>query len=121
MSSAYDQALRTAARWLAIGMSIPPIADIADRTGVLTAPSQLEAAQWVGFFARVTPFVAIGIAAAWLLRRHDRRDRTWFLAACALVLIGDAVLTGVRLPIVAGLLAVAFAFSQSRLAARLTP
>ena len=118
LSTSHDQALRISARWLAIGISIPPIADIADRTGVLTAPTQLDGAQWVGFFARAIPFVAIAVAAAWLLRRHRAGDRTWFFGACAVVLIGDAALTGFRLSIVAGLVALAFAFSQLRLAAQ---
>lgn len=116
MSSSREQALRTSARWLAIGMTIPPIADIADRTGVLTAPTQLEGSQWCGLIVRVVPFVVLGSAAAWLLRRHPTRDRTWFFAACTVVVIGDAVLTGFRLPVIAGLVALGFGFAQLRLA-----
>jgi hypothetical protein len=112
-----SQTLDAAARWLAIGMVLTPIVDIADRTGVLTAPAQLEGSDWLRVVAQVLPLVLLGGAAAWLMRRHDPRDRTWFFGACAAVVLGYVLVTGLRIAVVAGLVALAFAFVQLRLVA----
>jgi hypothetical protein len=109
-----SSARRSATRTFGIAIAIVPILDIADRTGVLTATMQLDASTWLQFTGQVAAFATLGFCAAWLLARNAPRDRTWFISACTAVELLYAFATGLRLSVVAGLLAMLLVFVQLR-------
>lgn len=90
--------VRGAARWLGIGVAAGPIADVADRSGLLGAAGQLEAAQLVAPGSAIAWFLGVGIGVAWLLRRQTSRGRLALFAACAAAMVAWITWTGPHLP-----------------------
>lgn len=113
------RALDTAARWLGIGVAAAPAIDIADRAGLfvlLSAPQTLELDLMAWPLLQIAFFVAVGIAASALLRRHRPGARGWFFAGCVIPVVVFTLATGLRLAAVIALVALTFAFVQLRLA-----
>ncbi len=113
-----ERELRGAAGWFGFAVAALPVVDRLDDAGWITtlASGSLDAGEgglaalgWSAFF------VALGIAAAQLLRRHAPRHRWWFFAACATPLVVYAVVTGPRVS--AAVSALGFAVAALRLRA----
>jgi len=116
---ATGRALDTAAQWLGIGVASLPAVDIADRAGLLvllTAPDTLELSMVVWPTLQIAFFVALGFAAAALLRRHRPSARGWFFAGCVIPVLVFTLSTGLRLTSAIALIALTFSFVQLRLA-----
>ena len=75
-----------AGRWLGIAVAAAPAIEVADTSGLFTAlasPASFAAADLLRPLLQVGFFCAIGVAAAWLLRRHRPTGQRVFVAACA--------------------------------------
>ncbi|MCA9707814.1 MAG: hypothetical protein KDK70_18325 [Myxococcales bacterium] len=111
--------LAAAAQWLGIGVAALPVVDIADRAGLLVllvAPETLELSLVAWPLLQIAFFVALGVAASALLRRHRPRARAWFFAGCVIPVLVFTLTTGLRLSVVIALIALALSFVQLRLA-----
>jgi hypothetical protein len=118
MHNVPNEYVAKAARWFGIGLVITPVFDIADRAGLATAPTQLDASTWWDMAVHGVPWVVIGFVAAWLLRNHAHTDRTWFFFACSSVLLVYLAVSGVGVLAFASVIALAVAFGHLRTAAR---
>ena len=110
--------LAAAARWLGFGVAALPVLDIADRAGLavlLRSPSTLELDLVAAPLLGIAFFVAVGLGAAAVLRRHRPRARGWFFAGCVLPVLAYVLATGLRLSAAVSLVALCFAFVQLRL------
>lgn len=108
-----------AARWLGFGIAILPVLDIADRAGLLmllASPSVLELDLVAAPLLGIAFFVAVGVGASAVLRRHRPRARGWFFAGCVIPVLAYVLATGLRLSAAVALIALSFAFVQLRLA-----
>lgn len=114
-----DETIGAAARWLGFGVAALPVLDIADRAGLfvlLSSPSSLELGLVAIPLLQIAFFVAVGIGAGAVLRRHRPRARGWFFAGCVVPVLAYVLATGLRLSVVVALVALVFAFVQLRLA-----
>ena len=114
----------TAARWLGFGVASLPVLDLADRAGLfvlLASPSSLELGGLLLPLLQIAFFVAVGVGASMVLRRHRPPARPWFFAGCVLPVIVYVLSTGLRLAAVASLVALCLAFVQLRLARSTEP
>lgn len=118
-----QSALETAAWWFGFGVAALPVFDIADQAGLFmllgSSTLELELVAWP--LTKIVFFVAVGIAAASVMRRHRPSARPWFFAGCALPVLAYVLLTGLRLAVVAALVALCFSFVQLRLARNAAP
>lgn len=106
----------SAAAWLGVGVAAAPALDVADTSGLITAlasPATFELGPMLRPLALVSLFLALGVGAAVLLRRHQPRARRRFLAACAIPVAAWILYTGPKL---VALIAVAgFGLAAARL------
>lgn len=102
-----DTELRAGARWLGFAIAAPPVVDRLDDAGMIgmLATGSFElgeggplALAWSAFF------VALGIAAAQIVRRHRPAARMWFFAGCAAPMLGYFALGGFRVSAAIGAL-----------------
>jgi hypothetical protein len=102
-----DAELRAGARWLGFAVAAPPVVDRLDDAGLIgmLASGSLElgeggaiALAWSAFF------VALGIAASQIVRRHRPGARWWFFAGCAAPMLGYFALGGFRVSAAIGAL-----------------
>lgn len=113
------RALASAAQWLGIGVAAVPVIDIADRAGLfvlLVSPELLELSVIAWPLLQIACFVALGVAASALLRRHRPRARGWFFAGCVAPVLAFTLYSGLRLSAAVALIALCFGFVQLRLA-----
>lgn len=116
--------LAAAAQWLGFGVAALPVLDIADRSGLLvllSSPSSMEAGMLVVPLLKIAFFVAVGVAASALLRRHRPAARGWFFAGCVIPVLVYVLASGLRLTVVIALVALCFSFVQLRLARNAPP
>jgi hypothetical protein len=121
-----DIELRAGARWFGFAVAAAPVVDRLDDAGWITTLASgkigrsdewpqggLAALGWSALF------VALGIAAAAVMRRHGARGRWWFFAGCAAPMLGYVALGGFRLS--AGVSLLGFAVAALRLRAGRAP
>lgn len=117
-----DETLRTAGRWLGVGIATGPAFDIADRYGLITSLANPGSFPWAAMLrpvALIVMFVLLGSVAARLLRQHRARGRSIFFAACAAPLALWVLYTGLRAATVVPILALVLVFARLRTASRL--
>ena len=94
-----DGELRGGARWFGFGVAAAPVIDRLDDGGLITLLASGELELGGGGMAALlwsAVFVALGCAAAAILRRHRAAARPCFFAGCAVPVLGYAVLGGFR-------------------------
>ena len=115
-----DDLARRAGRWLGVGISATPIVDLADDAGLIGALAAFDGAVLASLSARTVLglafFAAIGVAISRLFVAHRPAGRAWFFAACLVPLGAYVIVSGLRLSVLAALIALAFAFVTWRFA-----